>query len=248
MDMAQKIRKIKKRATRIFTTITDVAALAMAFIYIVFVGLLIAFDLGPLWLNLALLGITVLYVLFFVFKILYINRVAPNSKISKKVKRANRYIKYGMRLVNAIFVMLSIASIQTHIGPAHIIQIVGVITLVMTFVMALVWDLAVFFVRRKIFEVIATWQSLPEDKRRNKIDMMIERFLEGLDGIDMDKFSDFFDAGFRAKAIVKEKVIVAHGKREMEEEAQEQEREARRVPGRQKLLQAKNSDVVVTQD
>ena len=240
--MAQKIKKIKKRATRIFTTITDVAALGMALIYIVFVGLLIAFDLGPLWLNLALLGITVLYLLFFVIKIVYINRVAPYSKISKKIKRAKKYIKYGMRLVNATFVMISIASLQTSVGAPHIIQIVGVITLVMTFVLALAWDLTVFFVRRKIFEAIAVWQSLPEDKRRNKIDMMIERFLDSLDGIDMDKFGDFFDAGFRAKTIVREKVIVAQGKREMEEEQQEQEREAKKIPGRQKLLQDKIVD------
>ena len=58
---------------RIFDTVADVGSIVMASIYFIYVGLLLMFGLGVLWLNYVMLGITLLYLIFFIIKMFTFN-------------------------------------------------------------------------------------------------------------------------------------------------------------------------------
>jgi len=208
-QLQTKAKNAKKSVKRMFATIKDAAALVMAIIYIVYVSLMLTFDLGTTWLNFAMLGITVVYIIFFLVKIFYINRVAPGNRLSRKVKRINKYTRYGMRFVNATFVLMAILSTGLVLGANDIIAVAGAIVLVMTFVLALVWDIGVFFIKKKIRDMIAFWNSLEPDKKKDKVDLMIEKLLESLDNVNIDGFADYIEIGFRAKHTLRDKITHA---------------------------------------
>jgi hypothetical protein len=212
--------KKAKKAKRIFMTVTDIAAIIMSLIYIIYVVLMLLLF-PPTWLNWFMLCITLLYIIFFVVKLLYINTLKQASKIKKYTKRIVKYTKYGMRFINVIFVISSIVTVNdpnvTAIGWGNFIPITGVITFVMTFTFTLIWDIGMFMMKRKIRSVLTEWNNLDSKSKKDKIDFIIEKFLETLDGMNISGFEEYIDYGAQATRILGKKVEKANkrlGKRD----------------------------------
>ena len=184
-----------KKKKRLFATLADVGALLISLIYVIYVCLLLIFNIGYTVLNYCILLVTVLYISFFFFKIFYLNRINANTKIKKYAKKTNRYVKYAMRFINAVFVVIGF--VNTHLSSNDIVAVVGVIVLVLTFVITLAFDIVTYFIKRKIREIISEWNALEGKEKKEKIDFFIEKILSGLD--NSDKFENFLEAGLEAK-------------------------------------------------
>jgi hypothetical protein len=205
---------IKKKAKRIFVTITDMAALVMAVIYITFVCLMTFLDIGPFWLNIGLLVVTVLYVIFFLIKIFYLNKTDVSPRFKRTAKFLKRYTKKIMRLINAVFVILGFVSV--NVGMGHLVPMIGLVFFGMTFVVSIMWDVALFFIKRKINAIMADWNAMDSHEKKDKIDYLIEKFLETLDGLSIAGYEDIIVQGSRATEIIGEKVTKAKKKVERE--------------------------------
>jgi len=203
MPIKKKIKKVK----RIFVTITDVASIFMAFLYIVYVAMMIAFPLGTMWLNFGMLGITIVHMIFLIVKILYLNKVCASRMIKKVTKQTIRIVKYGMKGVNAVFIVLGTLSVT--LAPSHIFSMMGVMIFVFTFILSVTWDIVLFFVKRKIKNVLNEWNSLCKDGKKEKVDFLIERLLQSIDEMCLSGFEDYIDYGTQATAIIAGKINAA---------------------------------------
>jgi len=196
---------IRKKVKRIFVTVTDLASLVMSVIYVVYVTLMLTLPLGgSTWLNYGMLAVTIIYIIFFIIKIFYLNKLNPSQKIKKATKMTVRYTKYGMRLINAIFVVMSLITIR--IGVEHLIPVVGVIIFVMTFVISVIWDVGLFFAKRRIRSMLTEWNSLDNKNKKDKIDFFIRRFLETLDNMSLSGYEEYVEYGAEATRIISEKI------------------------------------------
>ena len=186
--------KNRKRRANIFVTASDIGGLFMAFIYIVYVALLLLFSVGYDWLNYTMLGITAAYFLFLMVKLLYINRAVPKGKIHRATRLIYRYTKLSMRFINAAVVILSIINIQ--LSESHVVAVIGIIVLAITFTITLAWDLCVYFLRKKIKEIRDEWQALDKDEKKEKFDFFVDSILKGLDNVA--GLDDYVEAGIKA--------------------------------------------------
>jgi membrane protein implicated in regulation of membrane protease activity len=92
----------KQRIVFILATIRDVAAILTAAIYVLYVGVMLFLRLGNIGLNISMLAVTILYIGFLWWKILYINRKKPGGKLAARTKIIYKYTK-GLSLNNTGF-------------------------------------------------------------------------------------------------------------------------------------------------
>jgi hypothetical protein len=182
-----KIIKIN-RAGRIFDTIADICSLFMALLYISYVALLLIFDIGTKWLNYTMLAITVAYIVFFTIKIFTLNRILSNKKINRGTRMALKYSKWSMKLINAVFVILSIATSQ-YAGN-NIIAVVGIFIVGFSFLISILWDIAWFVIRTKLRELKTGWDDLSAKEKNKRIELVINTLVKSIDefaGLDITK-------------------------------------------------------------
>ena len=173
-------KKIKKKG-RVFDTIADVGSLLLALVYILYVALLLIFDMGQAWLNHCMMGITILYVAFFVAKMMALNRIfaCPNTK--RVTRLTLKYSKWAMKLINATFVVLSV--LTAHSEDNQMIMMVGVFVVLITFTISIIWDIAWFIIRRKFRDMWVGWDKLTREEKNKRIDDMINSFVNNIDAL-----------------------------------------------------------------
>jgi len=183
--MAKKTNK----AVRVFDTIADIGSLMMALLYILYVALLLIFELGTLWLNYAMLGITIAYIVFFLTKIFLLNRILRKKGVIKTTRLALKYSKWGMKVINATFVALSIASTQLS-DSSDVISMMGIFLVGFSFLISVLWDIAWHVVQRKVRELKSDWDSLSRAEKNKRIELIIDSFVTSVDhitGVDITK-------------------------------------------------------------
>ena len=178
------INKIQKQGARLFATAGDIVGLLMAFIYIAYVGLLMLFSGVQTWLNWCMLGITAAYFLFLLYKIFFING-APKRKLKKATKFIYRYAKLAMRTTNAVLVILSIVNRYRYdlLDTGNMVSMIGIIVLVITLIISIAWDVAKYFLRKKLKEIMAEWKALESEQKKEKLDFFIDSILKSLDNV-----------------------------------------------------------------
>ena len=188
------LERFKRNHARRIATIADAGGLIMTLIYLSYVSMMLIFDVGYKVLNFCMLGITAAYILFLAFKMLYLNRFGQSGKIKRTTKRIYRYGKYTMRIINAVFVILAIVNVQ--ISDSHIVPVIGIIVLVMTFIITVAFDLIMYFIKKKVREIRLEWQNLGSEGKKEKIDFFIDSFIKGLDNIS--GFDEYVEVGKEA--------------------------------------------------
>ena len=189
----------KRKAFMFFTTVADIGSLFVAFIYITYVILLMVLGLGVVWLNWVMLSITLLYIGFFFYKIFYLNKVMEHTgKMKRIVKRANKYTKLGMRIINAMFVALSLVGVQ--LGESHVVALIGILVVGVTFIVSILWDLGNFFVRKKIQEYTIAWNQLSQEEKAERVELIMSGFIRSINNAAI--LDDYFDVGLNLKRMV----------------------------------------------
>jgi signal transduction histidine kinase len=176
-----KIRLVK--AGRVLDTITDVGSLAITVVYFLYVTLLLFFDMGTPWLNYAMLVITILYFAFFITKIFSLNRLFEKKRYIRTARFALKYSKWAMKLINAVFVMLSIATTQSANGGGDVMMMVGVFIVVLSFAISILWDVVFFIFRRKFRVIWQGWESLSRREKNERIETIIGSFVNNFDAL-----------------------------------------------------------------
>ncbi|MCL2483945.1 MAG: hypothetical protein FWD89_04735 [Firmicutes bacterium] len=171
---------IKKKAFIIFASIQDVGAMLMSIVYLVYVTLLLVIPIGTMWLNYTILGLSIVYTLFFLVKIFYINRLDNAKIIRLSIKNVYKYVKYFMKFINMTVIIITIVQVQ-QVENSHFVQIAGMIVLVLMFTINLVWDIGVFFLKRKGRRLLAIWKSLTAEEKQQKIDSIVNKALDVAD-------------------------------------------------------------------
>lgn len=169
------------KAARIFDTISDVGSLLMAGFYLIYVFLLLAFDLGRMWLNCVMLGITILYLGFFVAKIISLNKIFEKKRWMRVARFTLRYSKWAMKLINATFVILTILLTSESDGDA--LMMIGAIIVIFSFMIAVLWDVVRYVLRQKFSEVWVGWDNLTKEEKNQRIEDIVASFVSGLDTI-----------------------------------------------------------------
>jgi len=159
-------------------------------------------------LNFAMLGVTIAYILFFVFKIFYINRIDHKKKIRKITKIVYKYTKFAMRFVNAAFVVVSLFNARQ--SENNLVAIVGIVVLLITFVFSVLWDVCIRIVKRKLRELLAGWNALDGKEKKDKIDFYLEGLINSLDNIS--GLEEYVEVGKNAGRMVGEKLNLVETK------------------------------------
>ena len=170
-----------KSFVRVFDTISDIGSLTMSAIYIMYVAIMLAFGFGVTWLNHCMIGITVLYVAFFVAKIMALNCIFTRRKVKKITRRVVKYSKWSMKLINAIFVILAVISARSD--GNEMMLMIGVFIVLMTFTISLIWDVALIVIHKKAREMWTGWDKLSREEKNQRIDQFINSFIDGVDNI-----------------------------------------------------------------
>jgi len=155
----KKPKMSKQQAFFIFATVADIGSLFMTIFYIAYVSLMMALDVGELWLNLTMVVITVLYSWFVLFKIIYLNRVLQKAgRVKRVVKMSQKYTRFFLRIINAAFVVLALIGTQfwESVNFSHIIAIVGIVVMSISLFLSIIWDIFTFMIRHSIKQVVAT--------------------------------------------------------------------------------------------
>ena len=171
----------RNKASQFFTTIADIGSLLMAAVYFLYVALLLILDIGKSWLYYAMLVITILYFLFFVLKLALLNRVVKNKRTFRITRLTIKYSKWGMKLINALFVALSLANVT--VSGNNAIALIGIFVVVFSFVVSILWDIGVWFTRRKLREIKIGWDSLTERQKKARIELVIGSIIKSLDSV-----------------------------------------------------------------
>ena len=138
-------RPEKIKPARIFDTMADVGSLFMAIMYTLYVALLLIFELGTRWLNWCMLGITIIYFIFFMIKISALNTILDKKNVARRARFILRYSKWAMKIINAAFVCIAIAT--TRHGDNNVIMMVGVFVVGFSFLISVLWDVLWFIMR-----------------------------------------------------------------------------------------------------
>jgi hypothetical protein len=202
MGLIRRKKTTKQKAFMFFTTVGDIASLFMAVIYIAYVALMLTIDggLGVTWLNWTMFGITVAYIAFFFFKIFYLNRVVSQTgKVRKIVNRANKYTKLGMRLINAAFVITSMIALE-QLDESHIVPLIGVFIVGITFVVSILVDIGAWYLRKKIHELTVSWHELSQEEKSERVELFLSGFIRSINNNAI--VDDYFDVGMNIKRMV----------------------------------------------
>ena len=186
MDMAAK--KTMRSAGRVFDSIADVGSLFMAILYILYVALLLIFHLGTLWLNYFMLAITILYIAFFIVKLVSLNKILEKNNVGRNVRFILKYSKWSMKIVNASFVIIAIATTSSQSN--NIIMMLGIFLVGFSFLISVMWDIGWFVARRKLGELKDGWDNLSLEEKHKRIEMFLGSLMKSLDsitGVDVAK-------------------------------------------------------------
>jgi len=189
-----KKKKEKLKTGQIFETISDVGSVFMAILYILYVAILLIFDFGTRWLNFGMLGITFIYIIFFIIKITTINKMLITKRVQKKTKLIIKYSKWSMKIINATFIIMLIATAQQH-DTGNIFMMIGVFIMVFSFIISVVLDVIMFILRRKIREFRKGWDNLSRKDKNARLSNLLEELLHSLDYLTGADISDKFHGG-----------------------------------------------------
>jgi hypothetical protein len=148
----------KQTAFLVFTTLADIGSFFMAVFYVAYVVLMILLDVGPLWLNGIMIGITVLYAVFVIVKIAYLNRVMQRAgRVKTIVRLSSKYTRYVLRVINAAFVVLTLVGTQfwENIDFSHVIAIIGIVVMSVSLFLSIVFDIWSFIIKHGVKQIIA---------------------------------------------------------------------------------------------
>ena len=171
----------KNSAGRIFDSIADIGSLCMAILYVTYVALLLIFHLGTMWLNYFMLVITIIYISFFITKLISLNKILEKKIVKQNIRYILRYSKWSMKLLNALFVIIAIAT--TSHQSNNFILVLGVFLVCFSFLISVMWDVCWFIARRKLNELKNGWNNLSREEKNKRIEMFIGSFMRSLDSI-----------------------------------------------------------------
>jgi len=202
-------KKKKFKTGQIFDTLADVGSLFMAILYILYVALLLIFEFGTPWLNYCMLGITFFYIIFFALKMTTLNKIIEMKNVQRKTRFILKYSKWSMKLINAIFITLLIATASRH-DSGNIFMMIGVFIAIFSFVISIMWDVGWYIARRRMREFRTNWNTLSRQQKNARISTLLEDFLQSLD--------------YLTGADVSEKLTVG-GQRTKKQDQEEQQQE-----------------------
>ena len=174
-------KKNQSKTSRIFTTIGDIGSLFVALLYIVYVAALLLLNIGTLWLNYCMLGLTVIYVVFFILKIFLLNEIITRKKSFRIMRFTLRYSKWGMKLINATFVAFSIANIG--LSQHSVVSLVGIVIVGFSFMISILWDISWWVISRKLRDLKTEWDQLSLKEKNQKIEFIIGSFVQSIDNV-----------------------------------------------------------------
>lgn len=176
------VAKKQIKPGRVIDTLADIGSLVMSVIYALYVTLLLIFDLGTIWLNYGMLCITILYFIFFVLKIVIMNKIFEANKAEKLVRVILKYTKWSMKLINAVFVILVIITAQQDEGGG-VLMLVGVFIVLMSFVISVLWDIGLVVVRKRFAELWQGWDRLSKAEKDNRVKSFVAACVSSIDTI-----------------------------------------------------------------
>ena len=185
----------RNKASEFFTTVSDIGSLFMAAIYFLYVALLLIFKIGTTWLNYTMLFITIIYLLFFILKIALLNRIVKEKRAFRITKITLKYTKWGMKLINALFVAISIANVQVSGSGGNVIAFIGILVVGFSFVISILWDTGWWLARRKLYEIRTGWDLLTERQKKSRIELVIGSIIRSLDsvtGLELSQSAEAF--------------------------------------------------------
>lgn len=193
---------LKKRVRRTFATVTDLGGIFVSLVYVMYVAMLLFMKIGYPVINYIMIAISVLYIIFYLVKIFYINKI--NFKV-KKLKRTAKFVykysKYGVKLIHSLIVILSLINIRANVSDSgKMAAIIGLIVIVVLLVLSIVFDIVVYFVKKKLRILAAQWHNLDAESRKDKIDFLVESLIQSLD--NMSALDDYVEVGRKAKKLV----------------------------------------------
>ena len=189
-----KLKTTRLKVKRMFMTVADIGSLFLSLVYIVFVGMMLITRFGNLILNFIMLGITLLYIGFFIFKIAYLNRhfATTSNRIKRRVKISIKYTKLAMRLTNAVFVVISLVNVRVSAGEltgaGHVLQIIGIVIVVTSFAIAMLVDVILWYARRKFKELRHSWRDMSEEEKRERLSFVFQTLIKSLDNVTIDDY------------------------------------------------------------
>jgi len=170
-------RTKRQQAFLVFTTLADIGSLFMAFFYIAYVCLMIILEVGPLWLNGIMIGITVLYSWFVFFKIIYLNRVMQRAgRVKLIVRLSSKYTRYVLRVINAAFVVLTLVGTQfwENVNFGHVIAIVGIVVMCISLFLSIIWDIWSALIKHGVKQIVAVAANARTNGGRAQIETSVE--------------------------------------------------------------------------
>ena len=195
--------KAKKKVFLVFTTVGDAIGLIVSFIYVSFVVLSMILRFGDNVLNAIMLGITIPYMGFFVIKILFLNKRMQNpGKVKRIVNRTKKYVKLGIRIINAAFVTLTL--INAHNGEDNIFAMIGVMVVAFTFIFTVLWDIGSFFVRKKVHDFAESWAQLSHEEKAERIELLMAGLIKSVNNAAI--IDDYFDVALNIKRMIDSKL------------------------------------------
>jgi len=174
------LKKIK--AGRVFDTLADIGSLFMTVVYFVYVSLLLFFHMGVPWLNYAMLVITILYATFFITKIVALNRIFARNKAERTTRFALKYSKWAMKMINATFVVLSVATAR-QVGGGDVLMMIGVLIVLISFTVSVLWDVAIFFFKRHFRDLWKDWGKLTREQKSDRIETLMQQIIDEVDAL-----------------------------------------------------------------
>ncbi|MDR3318005.1 MAG: hypothetical protein LBS99_01035 [Clostridiales bacterium] len=134
-----------------FTKVSDFFTLVSAGFYIIYIVIMLAGDRGYRLFNLIALCITVPYFLLFLLRAILFRSRESRKRVGKAGKitaRVYKYAKRTMSLINAGFIILTVANMQA--GDSGRTAIVGALFTIFFFILSVVWDISRFLIARKL--------------------------------------------------------------------------------------------------
>jgi len=194
--------KAKKKFAFVFTTIGDVGGLFVSLIYVAFVAMSIWMEFGNPVINWIMLGITIIYIGFFFFKIFYLNKYTEDAgRVKRIVKISKKYSKLAIRIINATFVTLTLINAR---GEEDILALIGVMTVAFTFIFTITWDVVNFFVRKKIHDFAESWKQLSHDEKAERIEHLVSNLIKSVNNAAI--IDDYFDVVLNIQRMISAKL------------------------------------------
>ena len=129
----------KKDDSKLLIYLSDLFTLICTLIFAAYLSTTINSDRGTNWLHNILLGVTLLFCILFIIKILIINRFIQSSETSKKLKRVYKYIKYTLKLLMLAIIILGLIRVLGH-GQENLAVIISTVTSNLFFLILLIFD------------------------------------------------------------------------------------------------------------